>query len=106
MGVKLLDRTHQGIEPTEYGRALLDGGAAVFDDLRRAVKNIEFLADPTVGEVRVGSNEAMIAGLIPTVSSRIRRDHPGISIQVTPRRTSRSAIESSASAGWISCWAA
>ena len=84
VGVKLLDRTHQGIEPTVYGRALLDGGAAVFDDLRRTVKNIEFLADPTVGELRVGSNEAMIAGLIPTVSSRIRRDHPGISIRVTP----------------------
>src|SRR5262245_3997946 len=42
MGVKLLDRTPQGIEPTEYGRVLLDGGAAMFDDLRQAVKNIEF----------------------------------------------------------------
>jgi hypothetical protein len=31
-------------------------GTAVFDDLRQAVKNIEFLADPTVGEIWVGSN--------------------------------------------------
>ena len=54
LGVRLLDRNRQGVEPTEYGRALLDGGVAVFDDLRQAVKNIEFLADPTAGEVRIG----------------------------------------------------
>jgi DNA-binding transcriptional LysR family regulator len=87
MGVKLLDRTPHGIEPTEYGRVLLDGGAAVFDDLRQAVKNIEFLADPTVGEVRIGSNEAIIGGLLPTVFGRLRREYPGISIRVTPATT-------------------
>src|SRR4051812_26190685 len=60
IGIRLLERNRQGVEPTEYGRALLAGGAAVFDDLRQAVKNIEYLADPTVGEIRVGSNEAII----------------------------------------------
>jgi len=55
LGVRLLDRHRQGIEPTEYGRALLACGAAVFDELRQGVKNIEFLTDPTAGEVRVGS---------------------------------------------------
>src|SRR3954467_6584712 len=54
MGVRLLDRNAQGVEPTAYGRALLDGGKAVFDDLRQAVNSIEFLADPTAGEVRIG----------------------------------------------------
>jgi len=46
LGVRLLDRSRQGVEPTEYGRVLLDCGLAVFDDLRRGVKNIEFLTDP------------------------------------------------------------
>src|SRR5215213_3125418 len=55
-GVRLLERHPQGIEPTAYGRALLDGGVAVFDDLRQAVKNIQFLADPTAGEVRTGAH--------------------------------------------------
>src|ERR1700676_1094713 len=50
LGVRLLDRHRQGVEPTEYGRALLDCGVAVFDDLRQGVKNIEFLADPAAGE--------------------------------------------------------
>src|SRR5262249_47480612 len=44
IGVRLLDRSRQGVELTEYGRALFEGGAAVFDDLRQAVKKIEFLA--------------------------------------------------------------
>src|ERR1700716_3526055 len=48
-GVRLVVRNRQGIEPTEYGRALLDCGLAIFDDLRLGVKNIEFLADPAVG---------------------------------------------------------
>src|SRR5215831_2492066 len=56
VGVRLLDRQRQGVEPTEYGRALLDCGIAVFDDLREGVKRIEFLSDPTAGEVRIGSN--------------------------------------------------
>ena len=46
VGVRLLDRSPQGVSPTAYGQALLDGGTAVFDELRQAVKNIEFLADP------------------------------------------------------------
>src|SRR5450755_2050159 len=61
IGVQLLDRNPQGVEPTEYGRALLDGGVAVFDDLRHAVKNIEFLADPTTGDVRIGSSALLAA---------------------------------------------
>jgi DNA-binding transcriptional LysR family regulator len=84
IGVRLLDRGRHGVEPTEYGRALLDGGVAMFDDLRQAVKNIEFLADPTVGEVRVGTHDPAIVGLLPAVFERLRQQYPGISIRVTP----------------------
>src|SRR5258708_31031133 len=83
-GVRLLDRNRQGVEPTAYGRALLNGGAAVFDDLRQAVKNIEFLADPTVGEIEIGSNEAFIAALLPAVFGPLRRQHPGITVHLRP----------------------
>ena len=79
-GVRLLDRSRQGVEPTQYGRALLGCGAAVFDELRQGVKSIEFLSDPTVGEIRVASNEFIIAGLIATVFGRLRQQYPGIAI--------------------------
>src|SRR3954463_14904482 len=53
-GVRLLERHHEGIEPTDYGRALLECGRAVFDDLRRGVESVESLLNPDIGEVRVG----------------------------------------------------
>jgi DNA-binding transcriptional LysR family regulator len=76
IGVRLLDRNPRGVEPTEYGRALLDGGAAVFDDLRQAVKNIEFLADPTAGEVRIGCNPFLAESFVSAVVERLSRRYP------------------------------
>jgi DNA-binding transcriptional LysR family regulator len=76
VGVRLLDRNPQGVEPTEYGRALLSGGAAVFDDLRQAVKNIEFLADPAAGEVRIGCNPFLAASFVSAVIDRLSRRYP------------------------------
>src|SRR4249919_2388263 len=78
IGVQLLDRTAQGVEVTEYGRALLDGGAAVFDDLRQAVKNIKFLADPTAGEVRIGCNHTLAASFVSSVIHRLSQQYPHI----------------------------
>src|SRR5262245_10919586 len=56
LGVRLLDRSPQGIEPTPYGRAIIRRGLAVFDELRQGVKDIEFLTDPTAGYVRTGGS--------------------------------------------------
>ena len=78
LGVRLLDRHRQGVEPTAYGRALLDGGVAVFDELRQAVNNIEFLADPTAGEVRIGAAPPLAANFVSTVIDRLSRRHPRI----------------------------
>ena len=76
LGVRLLDRTAQGIAPTLYGRALLKWAAAVFDDLRQGMHEIEFLADPTSGEVRIGCIEMMNAGLLPGVIDRLSQQYP------------------------------
>jgi len=83
LGVALLDRTAQGVEPTLYGRALLKWAIAVFDDLRQGVREIEFLADPTAGEVRVGSGEIMNAGLLPAVIDKLSRQYPSLVFAVT-----------------------
>src|SRR4051794_2858342 len=83
VGQRLLDRSRRGIELTKYGRALLDCGSAMFDDLRQGLKQLEYLADPTVGKIRIGGNEAIIAGLLATVYERLRRRYPRIAIHVT-----------------------
>jgi DNA-binding transcriptional LysR family regulator len=82
IGVRLLDRSPQGVEPTVYGRALLDGGVAVFDDLRQAAKNIEFLADPAAGEVRIGCTPLLAASFVSTLIDRLSRRYPRIVFHV------------------------
>jgi DNA-binding transcriptional LysR family regulator len=59
VGVRLLDRTPQGIEPTQYGRALIKRGVVMFDELRQGVRDIETLSDPSTGELRLGCSEVM-----------------------------------------------
>jgi len=82
IGVPLLDRAPQGVEPTEFGRALLECGVAVFDDLRRGVKKIEFLADPSAGEVRIGCPPQLAASFVSTVVNRLSRRYPRIVFHV------------------------
>jgi DNA-binding transcriptional LysR family regulator len=84
LGVRLLDRHRQGVEATEYGRALLDCGVAAFDDLRQGVKNIEFLADPGAGEVRIGSTLISTVSFVAVVIDRLSRRYPRIVFHVVP----------------------
>src|ERR1043165_5719212 len=76
VGVRLVDRTPRGVEPNKHGRALLDGGAAVFDDLRQAVKTIEYLADPTAGEVRIGWTPPFATSFVSAVIDRLSQRYP------------------------------
>ena len=79
--VRLLDRSSRGIEPTLYAHALLKRGHVVFDELRQGIRDIEFLADPTTGEVRIASGELVVAGFFPAVD-RLSRRYPRIVVRV------------------------
>lgn len=82
VGARLLDRSQRGVEPTIYGRALLDRALIAFDELRQAVKHIEFLADPTEGELRIGTSIVIGSGLVTAVIDRLSRSHPRIIFHV------------------------
>jgi DNA-binding transcriptional LysR family regulator len=83
LGTRLFDRSRNGVEPTAGGRALLDRGVAVFDELRQGVREIEALNDPSVGEVRIAGTEPMVAGLLPVVIDRLCRRYPRLTVWVT-----------------------
>src|SRR5262245_41972498 len=83
LGVRLLDRSRNGVEPTAHGRTLLKRANAVFDELRQGVKEMEALSDPTAGEVHVGALAAMVAGLLPAVIGQVRPRYPRLVIRVT-----------------------
>src|SRR6266566_785996 len=84
LGVRLLDRRPQGVEPTMYGRALLKRGNAVFDELKQTIRDIAFLADPTVGEVRFGCHESVAAAVLPTIMKRFSGQYPRVVLHMEP----------------------
>jgi DNA-binding transcriptional LysR family regulator len=83
LNVRLFDRTSRGVEPTLYGLALRKWGNAVFDDLRQGLNEIEHLADPTTGALRIGCNEAMNVGFVSAVIDRLTRRYPRLILHVT-----------------------
>jgi len=57
---------------------LLDRGLNAFDELRQAVQHIEFLADPTAGEVRIGSSLGTAISFVSVVIDRLAKRYPRI----------------------------
>jgi DNA-binding transcriptional LysR family regulator len=87
LGVRLLERDRHGAEPTTYGAALLKRGMTIFDELRESVKDIEFLADPAAGEVRIGCHHFLATGFVSAVIDRLSRSHPRIVFHIVASET-------------------
>jgi DNA-binding transcriptional LysR family regulator len=81
LGTRLFDRSSRGVTPTIYGRALLARGRAAFDELKQGIRDIEFLSDPAVGEVRIGCPEGIEAILVPVIELFSLR-YPGVVLDV------------------------
>ena len=86
LGVPLLDRTTRGVEVTAYGEILLRRGLVVFDEIRQGIREIGFLADPTTGQVRIGSTEPMLV-IVAAAIDLLSRRHPRIAFEVSASDT-------------------
>jgi DNA-binding transcriptional LysR family regulator len=82
LGFRLVVRSQKGIEPTPYGLALVKRGVSVFNELRQGVQDIEFLADPASGELRIGATEPVAAAIVAPIIDRLSRQYPRTSFQV------------------------
>src|SRR5437762_431449 len=82
LGVRLLDRHSQGVEPTMYGGTLVRRSIAVFDELKQTVRDIEFMSSPTSGEVRIGCQESIAAAILPSVIHRFSQSYPRVVLHV------------------------
>src|SRR6185312_4104308 len=60
--VRLLDRGPTGVEPTAHASPLLQRGRVIFDELEQSVRDLQFLSDPSAGEVRIGCPENLALG--------------------------------------------
>jgi DNA-binding transcriptional LysR family regulator len=83
IGVRLLDRSPQGLEPTLFGRALIKRSLVVLDELRQGVQELGHLAHPGTGELAIGCSEYMAAGFVPVVIDRLTRRYPQLSFRMS-----------------------
>ena len=51
------------------------------------MKNIEYLADPAAGEVRIGSISPVAAGFVTAVIDRLSRCHPRITFHLVTNQS-------------------
>jgi DNA-binding transcriptional LysR family regulator len=87
LGVRLFERGAQGVELTPHGAALLNCGVTVFNEMRHGLKLLEALSDPTSGELRIGSTEISMAGLLPPIVESFAKQYPRIRLHVVLAHT-------------------
>jgi DNA-binding transcriptional LysR family regulator len=80
--VRLLDRTPRGVEPTIYADAIMRRGKIVFDELRSGIKDIEFLADPAGGEVRIACSDVLAGGILAPAVETFSKKYPHVVFEV------------------------
>jgi DNA-binding transcriptional LysR family regulator len=76
LGVQLFDRGQRGVVPTPYGLALRTRSVSIFNDLRQGVQDIDFIADPTKGEIRIGMTEPIMSAIVSPVIDGLSRNYP------------------------------
>src|SRR5262245_44223786 len=82
LGVRLLDRSPRGIEPTIYADAILKRTMTVFDELKQGVRDIPALADPTTGDVSIGYSNMIAATVFPKIIERFSEKYPRVVMHV------------------------
>src|SRR5262249_26208082 len=87
LGVRLFDRSAQGIELTPFGHALVKRGTVVFDELQHGLKDIRFLSNPTVGDLAIGASIAVAEGFVCSVIGRLSRRYPRGTFRFRPPAT-------------------
>jgi DNA-binding transcriptional LysR family regulator len=82
LGARLFDRTPHGVETTASGVSFERRVLAAFDELKQGIKDIEFLSDPTVGEVRIGCPESISAAILQPICETFALQYPRVVLDV------------------------
>ncbi|MFJ4713140.1 LysR family transcriptional regulator [Streptomyces sp. NPDC088785] len=78
LGVRLLDRTTQSVEPTEAGRLLMERGAALCDEADRLWRDVRGYAAGESGSLSFGYSASTGYETAPTLLAALAEAHPGI----------------------------
>jgi DNA-binding transcriptional LysR family regulator len=84
LGVRLFDRGRTGVEPTAYGRLLLERGAALLADAVALRREIQQLAGLEAGELVVGAGPFSASISVERAMTRLLAKHPEIRARIAP----------------------
>lgn len=86
LGVKLFDRTVNGVVPTVHGASFAPHATAIFAELRNAAQELDIVSSGVSGTLVVGTVPMPAAGFLPMAISALTREHPRIFVKVVEAR--------------------
>jgi DNA-binding transcriptional LysR family regulator len=84
LGVRLFDRGRAGVEPTAFGRLLLERGAALLADAGALRREIQQLAGLEAGDLVVGAGPFSASISVGRAVTRLLAKHPEIRARIVP----------------------
>jgi len=86
LGVKLFDRTVNGVEPTAHGASFAPHAKSIFAELRSAAQQLEIVSSGVTGTLSIGTVPMPAAGFLPMAINDLTREHPRIFVSVVEAR--------------------
>ncbi|MEE8600095.1 LysR family transcriptional regulator [Euzebya tangerina] len=87
LGTELLHRTSRRVELSAAGVVFLERCRALLEDAALAVESTRRAADGSAGHLRIGYVGSTLYGVVPVVVGRMRRTHPGVTLELVERKT-------------------
>jgi LysR family pca operon transcriptional activator len=84
---RLFDRLPRGVRPTAAGNLLAESARRILAELRRLDEMLDHIADPEGGIVALGTLPVAATAVLPGALTRLKRDHPGITVRLQQGRT-------------------
>jgi DNA-binding transcriptional LysR family regulator len=104
LGVRLFDRGPGGVEPTAFGRLLLERGARLLEDQAHLEREIKLLAGLEVGALAVSAGPYPLEISVATAVTRLLAGHPRLKVEVmvaSPREVLRDVVAGQVDVGVV-----
>jgi DNA-binding transcriptional LysR family regulator len=86
-GLKLFDRSHRGVSPTQFGEILIEHAKRMVAELRYASEKLNALSTGQIGSVSVGIFLAAAPVLLPKAIALLKNRQSGVSVTIVEGAT-------------------
>jgi DNA-binding transcriptional LysR family regulator len=88
LGVKLFERTVNGLRPTAYGECVVRHARAVLSSLSQTAEEIKALQTGSAGKVHVGALPTLISTIMPKALALLKQEAPHTNVSIVEGRMS------------------